>query len=143
MTIPTRQSLTGFIASNPQLSFTAQGDARLYAKVGCEHHRRLDDGTFEQLETTFHDLVIYRTSAERAHELLAKGDRVVAHGYVRDYEHTVDGQTRQAEEFVARRIGHDLARTTYTVDRTPRRTAPSTSAVDRPTLAARGDVPSH
>ena len=43
-------------------------------------------------------------------------------GYTHHYDRTGDtGQTVRAEEFVAKKIGHDLARTRYTVDR-PRRT---------------------
>ena len=120
MAIRTQQSLTGFIASDPQLTFTAQGDARFYAKIGQEHYRRNDDGSFTKLDTTFHDLVQYRRAAERAYAVLAKGDRFVAEGYVRTYEHQVDGQARQSEEFIAKKLGHDTARTTYTVDRTRR-----------------------
>lgn len=117
MAIRTQQSLTGFIASDPQLTFTTQGDARFYAKVGQEHYQRNDEGSFTKLETTFHDLVQYRRAAERAYATFAKGDRFVAEGYVRTYEHQVDGQTQHGEEFIAKKLGHDTARTTYTVDR--------------------------
>lgn len=124
MAIRTQQSLTGFIASDPQLSFTARGDARFYAKVGQEHFRREDDGTFTRTGVTLHDLVMYRKSAERAYERFAKGDNFVAEGYVHAYEYKRDGEAIEGEEFVAKKLGHDAARTTYTVDRT-RRTAPS------------------
>ncbi|MEX1145063.1 MAG: single-stranded DNA-binding protein [Acidimicrobiia bacterium] len=134
MAIRTRQSVTGFIASDPQLTFTTGGDARFYAKVGQEHYRRNDDGSFTKLDSTFHDLVIYRRTAERAYAAFAKGDTFVAEGYVRTYEHEVDGQTRQGEEFIATKLGHDTARTSYIVERT-RRTATidQTSAADTPT----------
>ena len=134
MAIRTRQSVTGFIASDPQLTFTTGGDARFYAKVGQEHYRRNDDGSFTQLDATFHDLVIYRRTAERAYAAFAKGDKFVAEGYVRTYEHEVDGQTRQGEEFIATKLGHDTVRTSYIVERT-RQTATidQTPAADTPT----------
>ena len=134
MAIRPQQSLTGFIASDPQLTFTTQGDARFYAKVGQEHYQRNDDGSFTKLDTTFHDLVQYRRAAERAYATFAKGDRFVAEGYVRTYEHKVDGQTQHGEEFIAKKLGHDTARTTYTVDRnrTPA-TADQTPAADAAT----------
>ena len=134
MAIRTRQSVTGFIASDPQLTFTTGGDVRFYAKVGQEHYQRNDDGSFTQLDATFHDLVVYRRTAERAYAAFAKGDKFVAEGYVRTYEHQVDGQTRQGEEFIAKRLGHDTARTSYIVGRT-RRTATidQTPAADTPT----------
>ncbi|MTV26449.1 single-stranded DNA-binding protein [Nitriliruptoraceae bacterium ZYF776] len=142
MAIRTRQSLTGFIASEPQLTFTTQGAARLYAKIGQERFRRNDDGSFTQLDTTFHDLVIYRRTAERAHDAFAKGDRFVAEGYLRTYEHQVDGQTRHGEEFIATKLGHDAARTTYRIDRTRRdATAAQAPAIDTPTRDAPTSVP--
>ena len=122
MAIHTQESLSGFIASDPQLTFTERGDARLYVKIGQEHYRREDDGSFTQTETTFHDVVAFRKTAERAHARFTKGDKFVAEGYTHRFDRTnSDGQTIQAEEFVAKKIGHDLARTNYTVDR-PRRT---------------------
>ena len=54
------------------------GDARLYVKIGQEHYRREEDGSFTQTETTFHDLVAFKKTAERAHDRLAKGDKFVA-----------------------------------------------------------------
>ena len=53
MAIRTHQSISGFVASDPQLSYTERGDARLYMKVGIEHYRTEPDNTFTQLETTF------------------------------------------------------------------------------------------
>lgn len=118
MAIHTQQSISGFIASDPQLSYTARGEARFYARVGQEHYRREPDGTFTELDPTFHDLVAYRATAERAHTRFAKGDSFVAEGYTHPYEYERDGQSVQGEEFVAKKIGHDLARTAYEVDRT-------------------------
>jgi len=138
MAIRTQQSISGFIASDPQLTETAKGDPRFYARIGQEHFRREDDGTFTRLEPTFHDLVAFRATAERAHERFAKGDSFVAEGYVRPYTSERDGQSVDTEEFVAKKIGHDLARTTYEVDRTRRteatveRDAPARVTIDRP-----------
>ncbi len=135
MAIHTQESLSGFIASEPHLSFTEQGDARLFVKVGQEHYRREDDGSFTQTETTFHDLVAFRRTAERAHQRLAKGDKFVAEGYTHRYDRTDEnGQSVQAEEFVAKKIGHDLARTRYTVNRQARTAtaAPADGLEDEP-----------
>lgn len=137
MAIHTQESLSGFIASDPQLTFTERGDARMYVKIGKEHYRREDDGSFTQTETTFHDVVAFRKTAERAHARFNKGDKFIAEGYTHRYDRTdSDGQTIQAEEFVAKKIGHDLARTNYTVDR-PRR-APAdalNSGIEDPELS--------
>ncbi|MFV4912396.1 single-stranded DNA-binding protein [Microbacterium lacticum] len=122
MAIQTQASFSGFVVSDPQLSYTENGDARLFVKVGKEHFRHEKDGSFTQLETTFHNLVAFRAAAEEGHARLAKGDRFVAEGYVREYPtKDAEGRAIQGEEFVARRLGHDLARTRYEVDRFPRR----------------------
>ena len=118
MTIPTQMSLHGFIATAPQLDFTGNGVARFYARIGVEQHRKETDGTFTKLDSTFHDLVAYAKTAERAYARFKVGDTFVASGYIHDYELERHGQAEAREEFVARRIGHDLARTRYQVERT-------------------------
>ena len=135
MPIHTQESLSGFIASDPQLSFTSKGEARFYARIGQEHYQRNDDGTFTQTETTFHDLVMYRRTAERAYEQFAKGDNFIAEGYVHPYSYERDGQTVTGEEFVAKRLGHDVARSTYTVERARRQAPAVDQSVTQPVEA--------
>ncbi|WP_105034146.1 single-stranded DNA-binding protein [Cryobacterium aureum] len=113
-----QQSLSGFIASDPQQSVTENGDARFYVRIGQPHFRHEYSGSFTALEPTFHDLVAYRATAERALNRLAKGDSFIAEGYVHTFQVERDGEVIQREEFVAKKIGHDLARTNYQVDRT-------------------------
>ena len=120
MALHTQQSLSGFIASDPQESVTENGDTRFHARVGQPHFRHEYGGSFTALEPTFHDLVAYRATAERALTRFAKGDSFVAEGYVRTFQVERDGEAIQREEFVAKKIGHDLARTSYQVDRTHR-----------------------
>lgn len=123
MAIETQPSIHGFIATEPKLTYTDDGTARMYARIGIEHAHREDDGSFTQLDPTFHDMTIFRKTAEEATERLHKGDRFVASGRVHEYTYERDGHTIPAEEFIASRIGHDLARTRYDVDRTPRQAA--------------------
>ena len=124
MAIHTQQSLSGFIVTDPELTITSKGEARFYAKIGQEHFHRNDDGSFTQLESTFHNVVQYRKAAERSYERFQKGDNFVAEGYVHEYDHDVDGQIQHGEEFVAKKIGHDAARQNYTVNRKTPTTAP-------------------
>lgn len=139
MAIQTDESFTGFVASDPQLSQTEKGDARLYMKVGREHYRKEPDGSFTQLETTFHNLVAFRVTAEHGSEQLRKGDKFIASGYVREYTYTdTNGQNVEGEEFVARHLGHDMARTRYEVDRTPRRAGLDQAAAQQETVAFSG-----
>jgi single-strand DNA-binding protein len=123
MTLHTQQSLSGFIASEPQHSVTESGDSRFYVRVGQPHFRREDDGSFTELDPSFHDMVAYRATADRAHDRFAKGDSFVAEGYIRTFQVERDGEPVEREEFVAKKIGHDLARTHYEVDRARRASA--------------------
>ncbi|MCL1900540.1 MAG: single-stranded DNA-binding protein [Promicromonosporaceae bacterium] len=123
MPIKTSTSMSGFVASTPQLTRTESGDARLYMKVGQEHFTRNEDGSFTQGETSFHDFVMFRRAAEKAAQF-TKGDKFVAEGYVHAYTVTDgDGQMFEREEFVGRKIGHDTAVTNYSVNRTLRQAA--------------------
>lgn len=135
MSIHTQQSLSGFIATEPRKSVTENGDTRLHVRIGQQHFQRNDDGTFTELDPSFHDLVAYRATAERAHARFTKGDSFVAEGYVRTFTIERDGQTVEAEEFVAKRIGHDTARTNYAVDR-GKRTTERNAGRSRPVAAS-------
>jgi hypothetical protein len=116
-----RDSFYGFVASNPQLTHPEGGTPRLYFKAGQEHYRPEPDGTFTKLETTFHDVVAFRAAAVRGFERLAKQDYFVAQGQL---DTSVDKDTGvQRTRFIASRLGHDLARTRYEVDRTSQRSS--------------------
>ena len=123
MAIPTQMSLQGFIATAPELTFTGKGHARCYCRVGIEQHRKEVDGTFTKLDPVYCDLVLFDRAAERAYPRFKPGDHIVASGYIHEYEQDrPNGPSQVREQFVARRIGHDSARTRYVVDRTPTRT---------------------
>ena len=142
MAIRTHQSVSGFVASDPQLTHTERGDARLYLKLGIEHYRREEDNSYTQLETTFHDLIAFRGAAEQGAERLEKGDNIIADGRVREYSYERNGQVREGEEFIATRIGHDLARTRYEVDRSQRsRPTRDAAAFEHPQRPVSSAVP--
>ncbi|WP_185996259.1 single-stranded DNA-binding protein [Nocardioides campestrisoli] len=126
MSIPTQMSLAGFIASEPDLHFTAGGAEYLRVRVGVEQWRKEIDGKFTKLEPTFHDMVAFEATAREMYARFRKGDSFVASGYVHEYE--VDGRQRSVvkQEFVARKIGHNVNRTAYEVQR--RRLTPATPA---------------
>lgn len=137
MALHTQQSLSGFIASEPQQSVTENGDTRFYVRVGQPHFRRESDGSFTELEPSFHDLVAYRATADRALTRFAKGDSFIAEGYVRTFQVERDGVIIEREEFVAKKIGHDLARTDYDIDRNRRTPAVEQDAqTARPVIAS-------
>ena len=115
MSIPTQLSLHGYIATIPELTKTRDGSQRFHARFGVEQFRKEPDGSFIKLDPVHGDLVAYDTSAKRAFEQFRVGDSFVAAGYINEYEIDRDDQQIPRQEFVARRIGHDLARTRYEV----------------------------
>jgi single-stranded DNA-binding protein len=118
--IKTQQSINGFIATDPKITFSDEGQARFYARIGINHYQRNDDGTFTELNPSYHDLIQFGRGAELSAERFRKGDNFLAQGYVRDYTHEVDGQERTDQQFVTNRLAHDPNTTTYHVDRRPR-----------------------
>ncbi|HHW51086.1 MAG TPA: hypothetical protein GX406_06440 [Pseudoclavibacter sp.] len=133
-------SFYGFVASNPQFTHPDGGTPRLYFKAGQEHYRPEPDGTFTKLETTFHDVVAFRAAAVRGFERLAKQDYFVAQGQL---DISVDEDTGvQRTRFIANRLGHDLARTRYEVDRTPQRNSIGQEAPARDTAPFQRSEPS-
>ena len=102
MAIHTQQSLSGFIASDPQLSFAAHGDARFYTRSAKNITAATTTAHSPQLDSTFHDLVQYRRAAEHSYAAFNKGDKFIAEGYTREYHYELDGQPQHGEEFVAK-----------------------------------------
>jgi single-strand DNA-binding protein len=124
MSIPTQLSLAGFIASEPDLRFTTSGAEYVRVRVGVERWRKEVDGGFTKLDPTFHDMVAFESTAREAYARFRKGDSFVASGYVHEYEVERTGEIK--EEFVARKIGHNVNKTAYEVQR--RRLAPANAA---------------
>lgn len=130
MSIPTQLSLHGYIATSPELTKTRNGVHRFHARIGVERFRQGSDGTYTRLDPVHCDLVVFETAAQRAFSRFQVGDSFIASGYINEYETSLAGQPVTREEFVARRIGHDLARTNYeVVRRQPTASKPAPPAV--------------
>ncbi|WP_447925367.1 single-stranded DNA-binding protein [Georgenia muralis] len=120
MTIPVQQSLTRFIAIDADVSLTNTGVTQVRFTAGVERVRREQAGPFTKREHSLHELLIVGRSAERAAARFREGgDQFIAHGYVETRYAEAPALSAAREVYVARRIGHDLARTTYEVDRAP------------------------
>ena len=104
MAIPTREALSGFIATDPQLTETTGGGHRFYARVGIEQFQRNEDGSFTQLESEFTNLVMFDKAAQRAAEKFQKGDNFIAEGRSNTHEYQGEqraGADREAPERTA------------------------------------------
>jgi hypothetical protein len=121
MTIPIRQSLEGVFLTGLRPGTTRSGIPVLRAVVRAQQWRHEQDETFTAQEPITCDLVVFHEGTQRARTRFRPGDAFVASGHVNTYDAQRDGMTVQCHEFVARRIGHDTARTRYKVTRTRRR----------------------
>jgi single-strand DNA-binding protein len=129
MSIPTQMSLVGFVASAPELHFTKKGDECCRLRVGVEQWRKEVDGSFTKLDPTFHELVAFESTARETYARFRPGDSFVASGYIHEFEvERRDEPSVIKEEFVARKIGHNVNRTEYVVQR-------GRHAADRPPTA--------
>lgn len=111
------QSFYGFVASEPRLTYH-DGKPRLYFKAGQEHFDYAPDGSRIKLPTTFHDVVAFRGAAEYGARHLAKADWFLAQGDLKPNTNPNTGI--ESTEFIATRLGPDLARMNIEVGR-PRR----------------------
>jgi single-strand DNA-binding protein len=138
MSIPTQMSLVGFIAADPVLHFTTAGAEYVRLRVGVEQWRKEVDGGFTKLDPSFHDMVVFESTARELHARFRKGDSFVASGYVHEYEVEREGGSVIKEEFVARKIGHNVNKTTYEVQRRRLTPAPASAAPRSPADPAIG-----
>ncbi|KQW42613.1 single-stranded DNA-binding protein [Nocardioides sp. Root1257] len=123
MSIPTQMSLAGFIATDPDLHFTTAGAEYVRLRVGVENWHKEVDGSFTKLDPSYHDMVAFESTARELYARFKRGDSFVASGYVHEYEVEREGGSVIKEEFVARKIGHNVNKTAYEVHR--RRLAPT------------------
>ena len=128
MTIPIRQSLEGVFLTGLRPGTTRTGLPVLRARVRAHEWQR-ESETSTPGEPVTCDLVVFHASTQRARTRFRPGDAFIAAGHVNVYDVTRNGKTVQREEFVARRLGHDAARTRYKVTRTRRRLHQATAPV--------------
>jgi single-strand DNA-binding protein len=104
-------TLTGFVATQPNMRETKSGKQRLHMRVAWTP-RRLDHVTGEWRDgsTSFLTVYVYRRAGENAATCLRKGDPIVVHGKlnVREYEDK-NGARRNVVEVDASSVGHDLS----------------------------------
>lgn len=80
-------TITGRLAKDPELRFSASGIAMCVFTVVSSSRRKQDDGTFADVDTTFWDCVAWRQLAENLAECV-KGDRVIVAGKAAQEEWT-------------------------------------------------------
>ncbi|WGX98752.1 single-stranded DNA-binding protein [Nocardioides sp. L-11A] len=85
-------TIDGRLVADPELRFTPAGKAVASLRVAANDSRRLDDGTYENLEQIFVNVSLWEQAAEAAVETFKKADRILVTGriYQREYD-TRDG----------------------------------------------------
>lgn len=106
MAIRTHQSLSGYVATEPNTDPTRDGTPRFYARAGQRQGRREPNGSYTALPTQYVPIVALGDAAEEATALLSKGAGFVAEGRFRQVSYEKDGKTITGEEFEMWKVGH-------------------------------------
>ncbi len=130
--------LVGNITRDPELRFTPSGAA--VATFGLAVNRRWRNQQTNEWEeqTSFFDVVCWRTLAENVTESLAKGTRVLVVGRLEQRSWESDGAKRSKVEVVADEVGPSLRWATAQVEKNERRTGDDGGDMGGPT---RSDPP--
>jgi single-strand DNA-binding protein len=115
-------TVTGNLARDPEVSFTATGAAWCrFTIAATPRFRDKDSGEYRDGDTLWMRCVAWRQLAENIAESLTKGSRVVATGRLRPNEWTTDtGEKRTSMELHVDEIGPSLKWATATVNKMSR-----------------------
>lgn len=114
-------TLVGNLTRDPELRFTTGGTAVCNFGVAYTPRRRNANGEWEDGDTSFFNVSVWRELGENAAATLVKGSRVVIVGSIAVRPWTDnDGKERISVEITADAIGPDLKWATAEVERTSR-----------------------
>lgn len=96
-----RVTLIGRLGRDPEMRYTPSGAAVARFSLATDEGRKDQQGNWQN-ETTWHNIVVWNQSAERAAESLKKGNLVYVEGKIsiRNWEDK-EGQKRTSYEIVA------------------------------------------
>jgi single-strand DNA-binding protein len=114
----THVTIAGNLTDTPELRYTPNGAAVANFTVAVTP--RVKDGeSWKDGEASFFRCAAWRTLAEHLADSLAKGDRVLVYGTLRQRSwQTEDGERRSAVEVQAEEVGPSLRWATAKVQRT-------------------------
>ena len=114
-------TIIGNLAEDPEVRFTHTGIAVTNLRVAVTQ-RVQQDGQWRDGETSFFKVNLWRGQAENLAESLAKGDRVMVTGRLRQRSwETPEGDKRSVAEIEADEVGASLKWATAKVERTSQR----------------------
>lgn len=104
MALPTITAI-GNLVFEPDFQVTSSGVSRCKMRMACNERKKAQDGTWSDGETSYFDIIAWRSLAEAAAESFTKGQAVVVIGKVRitKYEDK-NGIERTIAEIIAEEI---------------------------------------
>lgn len=95
-----RVTLVGRLGKDPELRYSPSGQAVARFSLATDENRKDQQGNWQQ-ETTWHNIVLFGQTAERAGEMLKKGNLVYIEGRIsqRQWEDK-EGQKRTSFEIL-------------------------------------------
>jgi single-strand DNA-binding protein len=116
-----RTTVVGNLVEDPELRFTSGGIAVANLRVAVTQ-RIQQDGHWPDGDTSFLKVNVWRGQAEHLADSLAKGDRVMVTGRLRQRSwETPEGDKRSVTELEADEVGASLKWATAKVERTSER----------------------
>jgi single-strand DNA-binding protein len=114
-------TIVGNLVDDPELRFTQNGTAVANLRVAVTQ-RIQQDGEWRDGDTSFLKVNVWRGQAEHLADSLAKGDRVMVTGRLRQRSwETPEGDKRSVTEIEADEVGASLKWATAKVERTSQR----------------------
>jgi single-strand DNA-binding protein len=115
-------TIIGNLVDGPELRFTNTGVPVANLRVAVTARIQDKDGTWRDGETSFHKVNVWRDQAHNLTDSLAKGDRVMVTGRLRQRSwETPEGDKRSVTEIEADEVGASLRWATAKVERAPSR----------------------
>ena len=131
-------SIVGNLVDDPELRFTSSGIAVANLRVAVTQ-RIQQDGEWRDGDTSFLKVNVWRGQAEHLADSLAKGDRVMVTGRLRQRSwETPEGDKRSVTKIEADEVGASLKWATAKVERATER-ATSDRSQGRERQSERGD----
>ena len=114
-------TIVGNLVDDPELRFTNTGIAVTNLRVAVTQ-RVQQDGQWRDGDTSYFKVNVWRDQAQNLAESLAKGDRVMVTGWLRQRSwETPEGDKRSVTEIEADEVGASLKWATAKVERTQQR----------------------
>lgn len=104
MSLTSAVTIIGNIASDIELKFLDNGNARTNVRVAVDRNWRGNDGEWQR-ETSFISVTAWGKVAENLARVATKGVRVMVVGRLNQRNYEKDGENRSITEIVAEEIG--------------------------------------